>query len=384
MRRGSLAAKITTAALLILAFAAAGVIYLVRPRTALSDDAPPPRLLEVKTARLALQTLPNTVEVSGFLEPHRSVRLAMEESGTVEEKPFEEGASVSSEAVLVQLDSELAEAEVAQAEALLTEANRALDLAQQRAERARALARDHAVSEDELQSKETAFTVANAVLARQRAAHDLAAAHLRRHRLVAPMGGVLSELDVEVGSMVTTGQVIGRLDDVSLLDIDLLVAPEVREALHLGDAVDLWRDTDPLHVRTGVITRLADVADDLSRKFEVEVRVDNTDRSLLAGAPVRCRLTLGTPRRALLLPEEWTTSHSVLRGAYRVVDDGDSTAHVEFAPIEPRRLHEAPGFLEVLSGLAPGDVVATERLTELSDGLEIIPQPAEARSLGGS
>jgi multidrug efflux system membrane fusion protein len=367
-----------------LAFAAAIGIHLIPPELAVSEEVSPAQYLEIQTTVLRPEAVPTAVEISGFLRPHRTVRLAMEETGRVAAKPFEEGAEIAAGDLIVGLDRGLIEAELAESEALLAEVERTQVLTEERVMRARALSADRAISQDELDEREHDFNVANAAVANRRARRDLTVEHLERHRLSAPMGGTLTELEVEIGSHVGAGEVIGRLDDLSVLEIELSVAPEVRTALRMGDPVNLWPDTEPEENHMGSITRLADVADEISHKFEVEIRVDNGERVLLAGAPVRCRLSTGDPRTALLIPEEWTSEVYTSRSVYRVIREPDQTPHVELVQIDTRRVREAPGLLEVLSGLAPGDEVVTERMAELSHGMRIVPQPAASESVAGS
>jgi multidrug efflux system membrane fusion protein len=366
----------STTLLLVLAFAAAIGIHLIPSKSAVSEEASPAQYLEIQTTVLRPEAVPTTVEISGFLRPHRTVRLAMEETGRVAAKPFEEGAEIAAGDLIVGLDRGLIEAELAESEALLAEVERTQVLTEERVMRARALSADRAISQDELDEREHDFNVANAAVANRRARRDLTVEHLERHRLSAPMGGTLTEIDVEIGSHVGAGEVIGRLDDLSVLEIELSVAPEVRTALRMGDPVNLWPDTEPEENHMGSITRLADVADEISHKFEVEIRVDNGERVLLAGAPVRCRLPTGDPRTALLIPDEWTTEVYTSRSVYRVIREPDQTPHVELVQIDTRRVREAPGLLEVLSGLAPGDEVVTERMAELSHGMRIVPSPS--------
>lgn len=375
------ARQVAAGLLLLLAFTAAGAIYAVRPRVAAGEDERPPQFLEIETEVVELRPVPNTEVLSGFANPHRTVELALEESGRVVAKPHEEGEFVTEGELLVQLDTSLVEAELAQAEAALSEAQRTLELERERLTRAEALREEQAISQDEFDTRVAAFQVASALHERALAARDMAAVRLARHRLVAPLSGVLSVLDVEIGSMTTPGVVIGRLDDVSVLEVDLSVAPEVRRALALGDPVAVWPDYEPTAVKEGVISRLAEVAGAVTRKFEVEVRLDNADGALLGGTPVRCRLTLGPPRLALLLDQEWSINRGAVQGVYRVISgSGDLAPKVVFTPLQTRPVRGAPGLLEVLEGLTAGDVVATERLSELRDGMEILP----VRGAGGA
>jgi membrane fusion protein, multidrug efflux system len=371
-------------ALVVVACACAAVIWVTKPDQKGEEDEAPPALLEIATGRISLSPLPQSVEISGFLRPHRSVNLVLEESGRVDLKPFEAGAEVASGESLLSLETDMISAQLAQSEANLESARRAFELARQQMERARTLRNDNAVSQDQLDQRVSAFLVAEALVESRRAALGMQTVHSDRHRLEAPMGGVLTSLDVEVGSHVNAGQMVGRLDAVDTLEIDLSVASEVRARLRLGDSVTLWPDTPPGSNHTGIISRLDEVADSLTRKFEVEVRVDNTDRSLLAGSPVRCRLTLGDQREAILIPMEWSTRIYTERCVYRIVSEEANAALISLTSIDARSVREAPGLLEVVSGLAPGDEIVIERLQDLRDGQEIIPlRPADSAAQGG-
>ncbi|MBN1475434.1 efflux RND transporter periplasmic adaptor subunit [Candidatus Sumerlaeota bacterium] len=383
-RAGRLWSRLGPVALVVCASACAALIWATKPDHTGEEERTPPALLEITTARVSPSPVPQSVEVSGFLRPHRSVDLVLEESGRVELKPFEAGADVASGELLLALETDMISAQLAQSEADLESARRALGLARQQVERARALRDDNAVSEDELDQRESAFLVAEALVESRRAARDMQVVHLDRHRLVAPMDGALTSLDVEVGSHVTAGQTVGRLDAVDMLEIDLSVAPEVRTRLRLGDPVTVWPDISRASSHTGVISRLDEVADSLTRKFEVEVRVDNADGSLLAGSPVRCRLTLGDQREAILIPMEWSTQLYTERCVYRIVSEEAEAALIALTPIETIPVREAPGLLEVVSGLASGDEIVTERLQDLSDGQEIVPlRPTHTATQGG-
>ncbi len=81
--------------MLIVAFAGAIGIHLIPPKSAVGEEAPTAQYLEIQTTVLRPEALPTTVEISGFLRPHRTVRLAMEETGRVAVKPFEEGAEIA-------------------------------------------------------------------------------------------------------------------------------------------------------------------------------------------------------------------------------------------------------------------------------------------------
>jgi RND family efflux transporter MFP subunit len=372
--------KVIAAALLAVSIGLVVVLHMTKPEIESETASAAPQPLEIDSIRLEPMELPNVVEVSGFLWPHRSVALAMEEAGRVIAKPYEDGAHVQEGDLLLELDSALVWAELAQAAALVAEAERTRDLAGERLQRAQALMESQTISLDEFDDRQTALAVAEALLARQVAAHDLLSVRLERHRLIAPMTGTLSHLDVEIGSQVAPNIVIGQLDAVDVLEANLSVAPEVRVALSLGDEVDVRPVIASGKDHVGTITHLADVADADSRKFAVEVQVDNREGSLLGGMPVQCRLTTSVPTEGLILREEWTKRVGPSTVAYLVVRGDDAVPMILRTPLTLEPVRQWPGHVRVSAGLASGDEVAITRIAELDERLSVSPRIVSQRT----
>jgi len=244
-RRRRWGGALRSLAAVALAFIAAGLIFTFQPSNGEEEVVEVQSRLEVRTRLLEMRPVPNVVEISGFLRPQRSVELVMEESGYVVSKPHEEGVEVASDELILGLDTDMISAQIAQSQAELQQAERTLELARIRVERFRALSEEQVVSEDDLDDAESAYEIALAAVESRRAGREMQRVHLDRHRLQAPMAGVLTRLSPELGSQVSMGEVVGRVDALDVLEVALAVAPEVRSLLSLGDEVMLWPDTAP-------------------------------------------------------------------------------------------------------------------------------------------
>lgn len=374
---------VISAVVIMAAMGLAVLVFLLQPEKPTEVETVP-ALLSVHTERVQPTPVPTMTEISGFLSPRRTVILMMEETGRVDAKPFEAGTRVASGELIVGLETDMIGAEVAQAEANLSRAQHSLDLAREQFERAQALLERSATSQDEVDIKEAAYTVALADVESARAALDLNRVRFERFHLSAPFPGVVSMLDVEIGSQVMTGEMIGRLDDVRTLEVHLMVAPEVREALHLGGTVEVWPDRRPHEIHEGIITRLDEVADTSTRKFQIEITLDNPNGELLAGSPVRCRLVVSEPREALIIPQEWTTHLYATRFVFLVDHGASEETHVNLTQIDSRPVRERPGMLEVTAGLEPNAEIVIERLTDLADGQQIDPILTAPSVAGGA
>ena len=73
-RLGRLWSWLGPVALVIVAAACAALIWATKPDHEGEEEEAPPALLEIATTRISLSPVPQTVEISGFLRPHRSAR----------------------------------------------------------------------------------------------------------------------------------------------------------------------------------------------------------------------------------------------------------------------------------------------------------------------
>jgi membrane fusion protein (multidrug efflux system) len=127
-------------------------------------------------------------------------------SAPVAQVPVRETQQVNVGDVLIELDPADARLDVAQARADLARAQSQVQQARVDLQRRRALAPGGAVSADELTTAQTADAAATAALAAARARLDAAQLELTRMTIRAPVAGVISDKNVQVGQRVQAGE----------------------------------------------------------------------------------------------------------------------------------------------------------------------------------
>jgi len=179
----------------------------------------------------------------------------------------------------------------------------------------------------------------------------------------APFSGRVGLRRVSLGTLINPGTVITTLDDISSVKVDFAV-PEVYVAqLRNGQPVQARTNAWPDRVFTGKVLSVDSRIDPTTRSVIVRAAVPNRDAALKPGMFLTVSVSQ-EHRPALVIPEEALVPEQARQFVY--VIDGATVAKREVSL--GRR---EPGFVEVTSGLAAGDLVVIEGTLKLRDGAPI-------------
>ncbi len=169
--------------------------------------------------------------------------------------------------------------------------------------------------------------------------------------LTAPEAGVVSELNVRDGAMVTPGQTLAKISGLSTLWLIV----EIPEALALnakpGMTVDATFSGDPTQHFTGRIREILPGISTTSRTLQARLEIDNAALKLTPGMLMRVRVGAQNAVSRLLVPSEaviTTGKRSVV-----IVKNGDG----RLQPASVTVGNDVGNETEVLSGLNDGDTV---------------------------
>lgn len=179
-----------------------------------------------------------------------------------------------------------------------------------------------------------------------------------------PIPGKIVESHVSRGQSVEPSATLFRVADLERVWIELAVFE--REIGHItpGDAVEISPQTNLSVVLKGKVAHVGDTIDLETRSADVRVVVENKDESLRPGQSVLAKIhTKTTPVAVLLLPRDAIISV-----------DGKPTVFVahDATSVEPRAVTTGArdgARVEVTSGLAPGEKVATSGVFALKSEL---------------
>ncbi len=319
---------------------------------------------------VAPRPLARTTRLSGVVEARRRVELFAEVGGRVTELGAEELDQVEADQLLVQLDPLLTEVAVERALASVARVESQLALAESERKRFESLATRDAASASRRDQAVNAQKVAAANLREARANLSQARDQLAKKTIRAPFAGVLQGFPVERGEVLQPGERVGELLDLTTARLELGVTDREIVTVDTGAEVSVELEAYPGETLEGRVIRVGAAADVTSRKFPVEVELENPERRILPGMIARVRLGLGPPTPVRALPRDATLDQYGVRLVY-VVEEGEGGTVVRQRRVELRDIPFQPEEVEVVSGLRDGERVAVSGIRELRDGASV-------------
>jgi membrane fusion protein (multidrug efflux system) len=319
----------------------------------------PVKAVPAKLARAVIET-----GAVGSLRADESVVIRPEIAGRIERIGFDEGQSVRKGALLARLDA-------AETRALVESSRVQVNLDKQRLERAADLRKKGFISQQALDEAQSNYARS---VAKQREDE----AKLAKSEIRAPFSGVAGLRQVSEGAFVAAGTDIARLEKIDQLKLDFRVPETFLAQLKTGLAVNVAVDAFPQQGFAGKIYAIEPAVDEQTRTLLARARVANPDLRLRPGMFARVILTLGVRENAVWIPEEAIVPRGQDSYVYRVVDGRAELVQVQTGT---RKVGE----VEIVKGVAAGDVIVTEGTQRLVPGMQvsIIPSAKPAAEIPG-
>lgn len=306
-----------------------------------------PRVTVVETAAVESGSIAREVEVSGVVEPIRTVTVTSQLGTTVTGVFVEEGDRVSNGTVVARLEDAELSVDLEAARAALEAARAAFDRAEQLRER-------EVITLPEYERDRTAAAAAEADV--RSLETRLAYATVR-----SPISGVVTAKRVEAGDVVGAQSPLFEIADVSTLVVPIGVSELDVGLLSPGDTIEVSLDALPDRPLRGRIRRIFPSADPTTRLVTVEVALEPGSQAR-PGYLARVRLRLDERQDVALVPASAVLTGATGEESAFVVEDGK--AHRR--SIETGLVSE--GRVEIVDGLRPGETVVVEGASSLREG----------------
>jgi len=366
----------------LLAAAALSALILsgcARNEAAEPKAAPPP---QVTVAPVISRKVTEFDELTGRFEAVERVEIRPRVSGYISSVNFTQGSEVKKGDVLFVIDPRPYQAERDKAAAGLAQARSQLVLAKSERERAMKLLAQHAISQEEFDTRTAGSEQAEANVEAAKAALDSAALNLEFTRVTAPISGRISRALVTSGNFVTNGQTplttLVSLDPIYVsFDGDeqeyLKYSRVAREA-----AVDKSREAkSPVQVglanesdfpHQGVMVFVDNALDPTTGTIRSRALLDNHERQFTPGLFARIKLLGSAQHDAVLVNDSAIGTDQTVRYVL-VVDKGNK---VEYRPVQLGPVID--GLRVVQSGLSPGETIVVNGLQRVRPGAQVQPQ----------
>lgn len=262
-----------------------------------------------------------------------------------------------------------------------------------------AVRRETTVLRQEIESLPARRSQLRAMLAAERANLRMAQENLERTVIVAPIGGVLQEFDADVGELPAVGTPMGRIVDLSRIEVPLRLPAAARAEIDIGNEAEVREGRGGGgRVWRGRVVRIAPEIDPATRTFAafVEVVQDPVSENgvvggglLYPGQFVTGRVLASAARARAIVPRR-----AIDGGAVMVVGpEGEGgLARARRAEVEPLFNLEGryPELDEVETqwtaiggGLEPGVRVIVSNLDEVRPGT-LVRAASAGRAGGGA
>lgn len=312
----------------------------------------PPMPVDVDTARL--DAVIEAVRATGRIEAVQAVDLRSDEEGRIIELLFAEGQFVAKGRPLVRIDDAMPRAQAERAKA-------DRDLAVQQLARVRRLREQNASTPADLERAEAAARSAEAAL-------GILDLQIERSIVRAPFGGVVGQRFVSAGDYVTSATRLLTLQTVDPQRAVIEVPERHAVRLRRGQIVEFTVAAEPGRIFRAQVDFIDPVVQDANRTIVVKGRARNADGVLKPGMFIEARLATATRADAVVVPEDAIQPLRTTNVVWAVADGKASRRVVQLGT-------RSQGFVEVLSGVAPGELVVVGGLERMAEGMPLAPMP---------
>lgn len=316
-----------------------------------NDQQVTERTATVRTEVVEAERVSDMAVFSADLLPMRRATLAAEVPGRVEELKVELGERVRKGQTLARIDTRTLRQQVAEAEALYTQA-------QDRFERAEKLFAKRSITKEQHIDAVASRDVAEARLSSVRLS-------LEKSEVKAPWAGHVAARRVEVGDYAGPGQPLIELVAMETLKVKAPASAADVPFLRVGVPVVVRVDVFPGEEFAGKVVRLGAELDPGTRTLDVEAEIDNSNLRLRPGLFGRMELQRREFSDALLVPLTAVVDFENQKVVYVVADGRAERRVVSLGAVVGARV-------VIEDGVVRGERLVVAGQQRVADGQQVV------------
>jgi len=341
-----------------------------------AKPAPP----KVQVLTISPRDVPVFQQWIGTLDGYPNAQIRAQVSGYLLKQNYTEGSRVKKGDLLFEIDPRPFQALLDQASAKLAQDEAAFGKTELDVKRYTPLAKDQAISQEELDDAVQSNLMAKAAIAADKAAIDNAQMNLGFTKIISPVDGIAGTALAQIGDL--AGPTGGVLTTVSTVD-PIRAYFNISEQFYLsnfhqyandpakaGDMqLELILSDGSVYPHRGKWVFLNRQVDVNTGTLQVAAAFENTDFMLRPGQYALVRAKTEIKTNALLVPQRAVTE---LQGVYQVATvDPQNKVHIKTVKTGAQIGQE----WLISSGLEPNDRVIVEGTQKVKEGTVVEPEP---------
>jgi RND family efflux transporter MFP subunit len=315
-----------------------------------------------------------SLDASGYVVARRKATLSAKIIGKVTEVNFEEGQKVEGGAIVARLEDTNYAAALHQAQAQVRQAKAMFDNTAPIYARYQHLKGQGAISTDAIENQRLAYDNARTAYSVAQRQVEVAEANLKDTLVRAPFTGIVTVKVAQVGEVVAPSAAGGgdtRTGIVTIVDMDSLevlvdVSENYIDRVQVGGQATIHLDSYPDWDIPGSVIAIIPTADQSKGTVQVRVAIKAKDARILPQMAARVSFLTapekGAPTTRVTVPPNAVQANG-RTGSVFVLGENDTVEKRDVAL--GLKTDQA---VVILSGIAPGDRLASGDLAKLHDG----------------
>jgi len=313
------------------------------------------------------------IRLPGTVQTRLISTVASEVSGLVIEFPVRKGQTVQKGEVLARLRRENLELRLIEARAQLSEDDSRLKLAERTMQRTKELLAKGAVSQQDVDDRESEFLSLERRSERLRAIIEQFEDDLERTVIRAPFSGVVVEEHTQLAEWIDVGGAVLELMSLEELEVAVDLPERYYDLVRPGTRATISFEALPGVQIVGVTRAIIPQADTQSRTFPVLLEIPNLEGRIGVGMMAQVELSFGKSHTTTIVPKDAIIVGN--QGHFAYVLDEENIA---------RRKEVVSGaavgaWVEVNNAVRPGQRVVTRGNERLQDGQKVRVNPTEVQ-----